>query len=173
MHLAICGPGRAGKDTASEWFAQNTTLRYCRSTSQAAKLICFNALRLRYGYKTAEEAFEDRHNHRKEWAQLMWEHNQPDGVTLYRGMLRDNDILNGIRRKQELDACRAFGLVDLVLWIDRDVAVDPSLDFEQDEADIVIPNNRSLRELFCRLARFAHCAGILRESNGPRPWMDL
>jgi len=162
MKIAICGPGRCGKDTAADWLHDNTTLCYHESTSEAAANMCFAVLKAKYGYSSVKQAFDDRHNHREEWAKLIWEYNKPDGLTLYRGMLLDGDILNGIRRAPELLALRQKSMIDLVIWIERDVPNDPSLEMASDVADIIIPNNATLAELYKRLQRFASVAQILR-----------
>lgn len=162
MKIAICGHGRCGKDTASDWLNDNTTLCYQESTSQAAAKLCFDALAGKYGYENVQGAFDDRHNHRKEWAEIIWSYNQPDGLTLYRGMLIDSDILNGVRRPAELRALRQNAMIDLVIWIERDVPNDPSLEMDSGIADIIIPNNGTFDDLYERLYRFAKVAGICK-----------
>lgn len=159
--IAICGPGRVGKDTVSLWLKANTILRYDRSTSEAAARLCFEAFREKYGYATADEAFADRHNHRREWAECIWRYNQPHGITLYTDMLQTTDILNGIRRAPELNALRMRGLIDLTLWVQRDVPTDPSLEMTEDDADIIIPNNQTIADLETRLQRLALAFNIL------------
>jgi hypothetical protein len=159
--IAICGPGRCGKDTVSNWFSSNTTLAYCQSTSQAASELVFRALRAKYQYSGPEEAFDDRHNHRQEWASVIWAFNQPDGIRLYAEMIPDNDILNGIRKKGELDACQDRGLVDLSIWIDRPGAFEShSLELSPGDCDIIIPNYGTLEDLHRRLARLATVLSI-------------
>jgi len=162
MQIVICGHGRCGKDTASQWFMEHTRLRFHESTSEAAAQLCYQRLREKYGYYSVEQAFEDRHNHRKEWAEIIWAYNEPDGLTLYRDMLEANDILNGVRKASELEALRTHLLVDLVIWIDRDVPNDPSLEMDSSVADIIIDNNGTLADLHQKLSRFARVARILR-----------
>jgi hypothetical protein len=139
--IALCGPGRCGKDTAADWLAANTKLRYHQSTSQAAADICFKKLHKKYGYKTPQEAFVDRHRHRTEWAEIIWAYNKPDGIRLYRDMVRTNDVLNGIRKSNELHACKQLGLIDLAIWIDRPGYFEEgSMSLCVEECDIILPN---------------------------------
>jgi hypothetical protein len=162
MILAICGPGRSGKDTTSEWFKNNTTLRYTGSTSEAAAKLCYEKLKDTYSYTSVEEAFAERHDHRVEWANIIWNYNKPYGTTLYEDMLKGSDILNGIRRSGEIKALQQHLLVDLTLWIDRDVPADLSCEMTAEDADIIIPNRGSIAELYQRLTRFARAAKLLR-----------
>jgi len=162
MKIAICGHGRCGKDTASNWLRDHTSLCYHGSTSEAAAELVFSKIKDEFGYQTVAECFQDRHNHRKLWASLIWKHNQPDGLTLYRGMLVDGDILNGIRRAPELSALRQNAMIDLVVWIERDVPDDPSLEMDSGIADVIIPNNGTFDDLYERLYRFAKVAGVYK-----------
>lgn len=160
--IAICGPGRAGKDTVANWLAQNTTLRYAGSTSEAATAIVYATIKDQFDYVSEAACFADRHNHRKLWAECIWQYNQPYGITLYTDMLVISDILNGIRRGPELQALKDRGMLDLVIWIDRDVPVDPSLEMTSNVADIIIPNNGTIEALHARLIRISRAMRILK-----------
>jgi hypothetical protein len=171
--IAICGPGRCGKDAISNWLARCTILNYCQSTSQAAAELVFRALRDKYQYKCSDEAFEDRHNHRQEWASAIWAFNQPDGIRLYTEMLVDNDILNGIRKKGELKACQDRGLINLSIWIDRPGAFEPhSLELAPHDCDIIIPNHGTLQELYARLANLTTVLNIWPNVEVATTWVD-
>lgn len=158
MILGICGHGRHGKGTAAAYIALKTGMRYKQSTSEAAAEMMFSKLQDKYGYKTVKEAWDDRVNHRQEWAETIWAYNQPDGLTLYQGMLPDNDILEGVRQRDELQALRDHGIIDLVVWVDgskrNPVESTASCQVSADDADLVIDNNGTLDELKERLDRF-------------------
>jgi len=162
MNLAICGPGRCGKDTAMQWLEEHTTLRCAGSTSEAAAPMVFDHIGRDHGYTSVQECWEDRHNHRELWAKLIWDYNKPFGIRLYHDMLKESDMLNGIRRAGELQALLERGMIDLVVWIHRDVPDDPSLEMPMDVADVVIPNTGSLSDFYSKLERFAAAIRILK-----------
>lgn len=118
MRLAICGNGQHGKDTVAEWFRDHSTLRYFCSTSEAAAPIVFQRWGIAH-YGSVEACYRDRRNHRLRWAQTIWEYNQPDGLTLYRDMIVSQDVLTGIRKLEELQACYEHGIVELTLWVEQ------------------------------------------------------
>lgn len=119
MVIAVCGYSRHGKDTVCKLIAKYTNLRYQRSSSEAAALLVHEKLRKKYNYSSVRECFADRHNHKDEWASIIWKYNAVDcGVRLYRDMLETHDILNGIRDRGELQSCVMLGLVDRAIWVD-------------------------------------------------------
>lgn len=164
VRLALCGAGRAGKDTAALWLANNTTLQYKQSTSQAAAEVVFAQIAAIYGYATVDEAFNDRHNHRDEWYDIIRKYNEPDGLRLYREMLPENDIINGIRDGKELLACQQTGIVDLSIWISR-----PGYDggpgthtIAANGCDITIVNAADIPAFYAKLTRIAAILDIQR-----------
>jgi hypothetical protein len=165
MKLAICGPGQAGKDTVAEWLRDHTCFTYHQSTSQAAAELIFNTT---WGsrYADIDECFADRRNHRKRWADTIWKYNEPDGLTLYRNMVKANDILNGIRKAAELKACVDNGLVDLSIWIDRPGTIEVgSMTLTSSDCDIILPNHGTLEVLFLKLSRFVQVLGLVKQGG--------
>lgn len=165
QRIAVCGYSRHGKGEVAKLISRYSGLRYQQSTSQAAAQLVFNTIGRSYGYRDAEECFNDRHNHRKEWAETIWQYNQPDGLRLYREMLADNDVLEGIRKQEELAAVVKEGLVDTTVWVDASQreAVEPqnSCQVCMRDCEHVIDNNGSYGELltlvllFCEKLRIA------------------
>lgn len=154
--VAICGPGRCGKDTAAMWLAGHTSLRLGKSTSQV--IAPFAAQRLGL---SVEDAFARRHSDRKYWFDLGNELRARDPTFLVREALREGDIVVGLRNPDEVTASRREGLVDLFIWIERVVPDDPTMAFGADSCDITIINNSSIEDLFARLRSLATFAGIL------------
>jgi hypothetical protein len=165
MRIAIVGPGKSGKTTASQWLAEHTPLRYAGSTSAAAANVVCSHATMRGRYATLEECYADRRNRRQEWRDIILQYNQPDGLRLYRDMVRKSDILDGIRDGRELQACRDAGLADVVVWMQRDVPTDPSMGFGPEVADRVINNDGSFEELYAQLRELGERLGL--EINRP------
>lgn len=167
--LAISGPGKCGKDTVCDWLAENTNLKYSGSTSWYAVDEVRERLKaIGIEYASQRECYDDRENHRQIWADVIDEINSVNKTTLYRRCLVDQQILNGIRDSDELMACRNDGLVDLVIWVDRDTPNDPTMKYGPELCDVILPNRWDHEALYRRLKRLCRCLGILVEKN---PWM--
>ena len=167
MRLAICGHSRHGKETVSRYIAAKTGLRYKQSTSEAIAAVVFEKIVTSAAYSSAHECWQNRHNHRAEWARIIWEYNQPDGITLYRDMLVENDIFDGIRKTSELHAVIEAGIAHLAIWVDASQRVEPegadSCQVSVDDCLIVIDNNGTLEHLYSQLD--ALCSNLLWVSN--------
>jgi len=149
--IAICGRGQAGKSTTSKMISELTGFKYMQSTSQAlaetifekSKSGCFGR-----SFENVQECWEYRSEHRVMWAQLIAEYNKPHGTTLYEDMLQTNDIMDGIRRINELQACRKRNIIDFAIWVEREIAPpDASLNYGPEACDIIINNNGTLNDL--------------------------
>lgn len=161
MIIAVCGYGTHGKGTSAAYICLKTGLRYKESTSEAAARVVFEELKDQYGYATKEEAWNDRHNHRDEWADTIWTYNEPDGLTLYREMLEHNDILEGVRRSSELQALKRHRVIDMAVWIDalkrKPREASSSCQVRAEDCDHVIDNNGTLDDLKINLDRLIEC----------------
>lgn len=166
MRLAICGPGKCGKDEAAKFLASITNLRYLGSTSQAALDFVYKKWNsIEPGtYKTKEDFYADRNLHRSFWATTIDEYNQNDQARLYRDhVCNGSDFLTGIRRLRELKAAKNEGLFDLSIWIEKpDVPGDHTLDYTAIHCDISIHNHLSLNHFHYKLERLADALGIIR-----------
>lgn len=161
MKLAICGPGRCGKDTVAEWLGRNTRMRYKAGTSLwAAPLVFERMLAAGYDYTTVVDCWSDRHNHRQLWAETIGDINRDDPVKLYRDCLAEQDLLTGLRWRHELQAVRAAGLVDFWVWIERPGRYDPTQEYGPEECDVMIYNGGTLDDLDAKLRAFCRLAGI-------------
>lgn len=155
VRLAISGPGKSGKDEVASWLANRTQLRYTASTSAYAAPHVFELFsKASPGrYKTVEECYADRRNHRIFWADAIDAMNQDDPAFLYRLCLADQDILTGVRKRREFEAVRAANLVDAAIWVERNVPLDCTQEYGAEDCDFTIENNGSLEDLHAKLDR--------------------
>lgn len=165
--LAICGHGRCGKDTAAAWLRDNAGFRWSASTSwylaidMAKRLGC-----------SREEAYERRHEGdvmRTLWYDTANEIREHDPGYLVRQALVDGDIVSGLRDLAEIVHLRESGLADLIIWIDRDVPVDPTMAYGPEVCDVIIENpTDNLPLFFSRLERLCRFARVPVHSAEPQ-----
>jgi len=158
LTLLIAGYARHGKDTAAEFFRDNFGLTFKSSSLAAEEIFIFDALKDKYQYKTIQECFDDRVNHRAEWADMINEYNKEDGSRLARSILKSSNCYVGMRDPHEVNACLEAGLFDLVIWIDacerlpkEDIS---SIKITKDIADVIIENNDTEEIFKEKLLRF-------------------
>jgi len=155
--IAICGPGRCGKDTAARWFASHTLLRFGRSTSEVIAPHVAARLSL-----PLEVVFSHRHDNRQFWFDVGNELQRTDPAYLVRETLKDAEISIGMRNRSEILAVRDAGIVDLIVWIDRDVPADPTMEFGPEMCDVIVLNRGTIEEFYQRLESLARWARLLR-----------
>lgn len=155
IKLGISGNGECGKDTVAVWLALHTPIRYTASTSAYAAEEVFDLFQLASPgrYKTVEECYTDRRNHRVFWADAIDAINERDPAYLYRKCLADQDLLTGVRKRREFEAVRAAGLVDAFIWIERKGPPDCTQQYGAQDCDFTIENNGSLEDLYDKLKR--------------------
>lgn len=150
MKILILGHGRHGKDTLAELLRDLYGIEFRSSSQLASEIFIYKKLKSKYDYKTHEECFNDRHNCRKEWHDLICEYNEIDKARLAKEILKVADCYVGMRDVQEFDEAYDQALFDLVIWVDA----SERLPFESNEsfnidkrcADIIIENNYTKRE---------------------------
>ena len=151
MKLMVMGYGRHGKDTVCEMLGQVFGMTYESSSRAAAEIFLFDSLAPVLGYKTVDECFDDRHNYRALWHELIKAYNAADKARLARGIFSRADIYAGIRAKDELEAARAEGLFDYAVWVDASDRHPPedasSCAVHATDTDYILYNNGTLCEL--------------------------
>lgn len=159
MRIALCGHGRVGKDEAAQWFNVNTSLRYSGfSTSMAITPHAAKHLGI-----TEEEAFARRHEDRMLWFELGNNLREHDPAFLARQTFEHGDIAVGIRDRSEMQAVLDEGLVDVAIWIERDVPEDPTLTYGKELCSIIVENTGTLEEFHASLRAVAMMLGVLNE----------
>ena len=112
--------------------------------------------------KSPEDAYRQRHEDRMLWFHALNELRAREGPTcLVRRCLAHSDVVCGLRNKVELEAGRAEGLLDLVVWVDRPTLPDPTVEFTIEDADIIVRNHTTLGDFYGRLERLARTLNIL------------
>jgi hypothetical protein len=154
--IMVAGHASVGKDTACQYLAKVTELRFAGTTS----LFLAKYVAARLGV-TEEEAYRSRHRDRNLWHRVGREVRREDPALLVRESLAQAELTGGVRDAEELAACRTEGLVDLILWVANDrVGRDSTLGFTERDCDVVVPNHWTLEEFQGRLLRLARFAGL-------------
>lgn len=160
LNICIIGHCRHGKDTMGEILRDNFGLTITSSSQAAADIFIYDKLKGKYGYKTPEECFEDRVNHRAEWYDLICEYNQFDKARLAKDILNKTECYIGMRDREEIRECINQGIFDLIIWVDasKRLPMEDKSSFNIDTscADIIINNNddfESFKEKVIRLGK--------------------
>ena len=151
LKLMIIGYGRHGKDTVCDILKTYYGYTFQSSSMFCAELFIYNTLKERYGYASIEQCYEDRHNHRSEWYNLIKDYNSEDPSRLGRQLYSRYDIYCGLRNSAEFHALRNAGVFDYSIWVDRSEHLPPesseSISVQPWMADYTIDNNGSLELL--------------------------
>jgi len=160
--LLIVGSARWGKDSLAEILRDNFGLKFALSSQACADIFIYDALKVKCGYTSSEECFEDRVNHRQEWYEMICDYNKDDRARLAKEILKTTDCYVGMRDRDEITECINQGLFDLIVWVDASgrLELEPATSFNIDKscADIVIENNGTYEEFIEKVMRFG---GIL------------
>jgi hypothetical protein len=155
--LLIIGAARHGKDSFAEILGENFGLKFTSSSQAASDIFLYDTLKDKYGYKTSEECFEDRVNHRPEWYQMICDYNKVDRARLAKDILKVTDCYVGMRDREEIEECMRQGLFDLIVWVDASdrlpmESVD-SFNIDKSCADVIISNNGTYEEFVVKVIR--------------------
>ena len=149
MKLIIVGYGRHGKDQLGEYFTKYANMLAISSSFLAAKIFIHEALTKKYGYTSFEECYEDRHNHRAEWYELIKVYNLVEPTRLAAKIFEQVPIYTGMRRDEELIDCkRRWGSDLMIIWVDASERVPPedesSCTIHKENADIIVVKVRHI-----------------------------
>ena len=157
MKIFVTGYGRHGKDTCAEFLRDKLGLSFVSSSWFVAERVVFPAVAEEFGYSNVTECFEDRHNHRDLWFNLICEYNKDNPERLSGEIFDEYDIYVGIRNYNELEAAKKKWDDVLVIWVDAAERMPPeggaSCTVRDYQADLVIKNNGSEEEFTARLDR--------------------
>lgn len=156
--LLIIGHARHGKDTVAEIIFSHFGYTFKASSVAASEIFLYEKLKDKYGYKTPEECFIDRINHRTEWHDLICEFNLVDKSALAKRIMHNSDIYVGMRSDEEVQECKKHGIFDIIIGV-----FNPNKELESrnsfniniwETADFVIPNALGIKELESRVLKF-------------------
>jgi len=151
LKLLVIGHARHGKDTVSEILRDKYSLSFESSSRFCSKKFIYNRLKDVYNYSSEEQCYEDRHNHRSEWYDLICEFNTDDPSRLGRAIFAEYNVYCGLRNKKEFYALKNSKAFDYAIWVDRSDVLpleDPSsMTLHPWMADFIIDNNGSLKNL--------------------------
>jgi hypothetical protein len=151
MKLIFFGFKEHGKDTACEYLENVYGVSFSSSSWYACKTFLFNQIKGRLGYKTPEECFEDRRNHRPLWYEAIRDYNRKDRARMGKEIFASHAIYCGIRDNEEFQALTSQGIFDHAIWVDASDRLPPedesSMNVSRAEADWVIDNNGTREDL--------------------------
>jgi hypothetical protein len=134
--ILFCGYGRAGKDEAAAFIGRITKLRYAGSFSWAALPHMAAVLGVH-----PMVAWDTRHQNREVWKRELDKFRQIDQCKLARMVLEQGEVAAGLRDKLEIDAVKAEGLFDHIIWVDRPgTPVDPTVTYGPEDCHETIVN---------------------------------
>ena len=149
--LLIIGNARHGKDTVCDILREEFGYSFRSSSDFCAEKFIYDELKVKYGYTSYAQCFEDRHNHRSEWYDMIHEYCRDDYARLGREIFAENSIYCGLRNKSEFHAMRNTQVFDCAVWVDRSDHLPAedrsSMSLEIWMADYVIDNNGTLEDL--------------------------
>lgn len=155
--LIVIGYGRHGKDTVCDILKQKYNYQFMSSSEFCAEKVVYPVLKNTYNYSSIEDCYADRHNHRKEWFDLIAAYNMDDPAKLGTEMFAEYDIYCGLRRKEELVALKDQKICDYIIWVDASNRLPPedenSCTVTKDMADYIIDNNGDLVQLESNLEK--------------------
>lgn len=160
VKILILGHGAHGKDTIAGAVTRFTGLRFESSSMAAAEVAVFPSLSKLYGYKTAQECFDDRRSHRQEWRALITAYNTPDKGRLCKEIIARCDGYIGMRCHEEFAAVRQ--LFAHILWVDASDRVEPdqSMTIKRDDGMVFINNNGPAYDAWTNVHLWAMGAGL-------------
>ena len=157
MKILIIGHARHGKDTVAEMIEEEFGLSFLSSSMACAEIFIYNELKVKYGYESFEECFEDRMNHREEWYNMICDYNKDDAARLAKAITSKNDMYVGMRDDREINKSRKDGVFDYIIGVfDPRKPLEPKESFNIDlwkQSDVIIPNAQGLDELRTRIIK--------------------
>ncbi|MDE2438782.1 MAG: hypothetical protein KGN01_05330 [Patescibacteria group bacterium] len=157
--ILIVGHGRSGKDESALYLGRRLGLRYTGSTSLAVRPLLAHAIYGKNDLLTQEHCYAHRHEDREYWYEYCNLLRRIDPLMLIKLCLSFSDILVGTRSFEELNNAVKVQRPTHILWLERSVPIDPTLEFRYDDllqyarmANVIrVDNTGSIEELYNNL----------------------
>lgn len=150
--LLVLGYARHGKDTVADILQKKHGFNFMSSSEFVGREIMWDNWGIAK-YDNFDQMFKDRINHRVLWMEMISAYNTPDKTKTAATMLeRGYDMYVGMRRFDELKACKEAEIFDAILWVDRSHHLPPeegSMDITRENCgfDYLINNNGTMDQL--------------------------
>ena len=144
--ILVLGHGEHGKGTFSKLLCKRFSIT-TMSSSFAALPFIFPTLQHLLGYRSPDEAYADRMNHRILWRDLISLLNSPDKTTLSKLILERAQIYDGMRDLEEY--INSFHLFSFIFWVDasnRVKKVDKSMNIKFNPKFMYLVDNNGPEE---------------------------
>lgn len=154
MKIIVTGHARHGKDTVCEFLRDLHGLAFVSSSWVCWEHAVYPLLKDKYA--SLQESYENRAQDREIAFQAIRDYNYADGgdgTRLARIIFETLglDVYCGLRSADELEAIKAAGMVDHVIWVDASKRCPPEMDtsitITPDMCDYVVNNNEGLSYL--------------------------
>ncbi|PSV00976.1 hypothetical protein [Photobacterium kishitanii] len=157
----VMGHKQHGKDSFCEYLRDNYGVTFASSSYTALEVFLFESIKGQFGYKTIDEAYEDRDNHRELYFNKISKFNEDNGLdTLGKIIFKNKDGYCGIRNRKEFVALKNANEFNISIWIDASERLEPengsSNELTKNDADIVITNNTTRKDFQEKIERFYH-----------------
>ncbi len=155
--ILFVGWGRCGKDTCGSILHNVGPFVYTGSTSWQALPFMSKILRV-----PPQVAWDERHQHRQFWKDQCDILRKDDELFLIRLALQHGNVCTGLRADVEMDAAKASGLFDAIVWVERPgTPEDPTVQFTKDDCTDVLHNDGTLEDLKSLVIQWARSKGWL------------
>lgn len=156
--IMVLGVSRSGKDQLCEYLRDVYGYNYTPTSWLIAEKVAYPSMRDKFGYKSVQECFDDRHQHRPLWKSLLKAYNANDKARFVKEVLAVNDFYVGLRCEEELAECKRQGVFDKIFWINRDGTTESesSCTVKPHMAQYYVDNNADLDTLKNVGAAYVH-----------------
>lgn len=157
MKIVIIGHGECGKDSVANAISSRYGLSFKGSISWYMKAHVAKELEV-----SEMTAWDSRRDNRHLWRDSIDAYREGDPARIIRECFKLADIVTGVRPAEEMESALAEGLIDCVIWVERNVPIDPTLELNKEVADVIIDNTGSLADMYLAVHNLSELQGGAR-----------